>query len=58
MNDTICERCGEGEATNIVEHVLYAEAVCGGCRKDEDAQARRESNAWDMKVLREEYAAD
>lgn len=34
--DTMCERCGEEPATVLVEHVLYGEAICHGCRVDED----------------------
>lgn len=54
MNETLCERCGEDEAVALIEHVLYAEAVCAPCRKDEYDASERDANAWDMKVMREQ----
>lgn len=58
MNDTICERCGEDEAVAVIEHVLYAEAVCGPCREDEYKAGERDAHLWDMKVIRDENALD
>lgn len=39
MNEiTYCARCDESPADTIVEHALYGEPVCYGCRDDEAAQ--------------------
>ncbi|MFZ9327911.1 MAG: hypothetical protein ACO24H_10780 [Polynucleobacter sp.] len=35
MNETNCERCGEVPADTLVEHTLWAEAVCFDCVHDE-----------------------
>ncbi len=44
MNDEhMCERCGEEPASNLVEHTMYAEAVCGLCLKDEREHHEKEN---------------
>ena len=44
MNDTDCERCGEVPADTLVEHVLYAEAVCYPCQRDESERYEEQDN--------------
>lgn len=51
-NTTMCERCGEDEATTLIEHVLYAEAVCGPCVRDEARQTERDAHRDDMQTMR------
>lgn len=40
--ETMCERCCEVPADTLVEHVMYAEAICYGCRKDEEDNGQDE----------------
>lgn len=52
-NTTMCERCEADEATVLVEHALYGEAICKGCRDDEAERAGRIED--DMRFMDDDY---
>lgn len=52
--ETMCERCTEVPAEILIEHVLYGEAICRACERDEDRSHDDGLMTWEEYVYGEE----